>query len=346
MTGQPLWKGDKATRLAVGKVYVRGALGMAAYTLIAHALYSLLAGDDDEEPTYELDPRSADFGKRKVGETRVDMGAGFNQFVTLAARIITGETKRASGEIVSIRGEDVPWGGTDARDIIHRFLNTKLAPLPSAVLDFMAGENVVGEKATVASIVRERVTPMTWQDIWDAEKDLNVPQGTVAAIEAFFGAGLSTYGPQTRYREGTPEERQKQFKNDLKKIQWNSPAPAYSEALTTDQLQQVEQRRQEVKGKVVYEGLAPTPDRENYKSDDTYQEGLEKREAAAAKLQEMKAQLSLDEAQELLKWHYAYETGQDGKPNVDEDGEPLGWSDKESYYQRRIELNKLYGKEE
>jgi hypothetical protein len=34
MTGQPMWKGDSATRLAVGKVYVRAALGIAALHII------------------------------------------------------------------------------------------------------------------------------------------------------------------------------------------------------------------------------------------------------------------------------------------------------------------------
>lgn len=214
LVGQPLWKGNAATRKAVGKVYVRAALGMGAYMLIRHAIYSLLAGDDDE-PKYEIDPRSSDFGKTRLGETRIDSGTGFNQLVTLAARIITGETKRASGEIVPIRGDEVPYGGDNSADIITRFLRTKLAPLPSGVLDFATGENVVGEKTTVGKLVSERVTPMTWRDIWEAEQELNVPQGTVAALEAFFGAGVSTYGPETSLRNAeTEEERRKVLKKN------------------------------------------------------------------------------------------------------------------------------------
>ena len=45
-----------------------------------------------------------------------------------------------------VRGEDgeVRPGTDDVRDILHRFVDTKLAPLPSAVVDFMVGKNVVG----------------------------------------------------------------------------------------------------------------------------------------------------------------------------------------------------------
>jgi hypothetical protein len=206
---QPLWKGDTATRFAVGKVYVRAALGYAAFRLMKHLLYWLLAGDDDDKPKEEWDMRSSDFNKTRIGDTRIDSGAGFNQLVVLAARLATGETKTASGKIVAIRGEDVPRGSDDTRDVVHRFLDSKLAPLPSAVMDWIAGENVVGQKATTASIIGERVTPMTWSDIWAAEKELNVPQGTVAAIEAFFGEGVSTYGQRTKYRNADEEGRKK-----------------------------------------------------------------------------------------------------------------------------------------
>lgn len=244
--GQPAWKGDKATRLAVGKVYVRAALGMAAFQTIKHIIYLLATGDDDEhKPKYELDPRSSDFGKTRIGDTRLDTGAGINQLATLAARLATGQTKRQSGEIIDLRGDDVPWGASDTADVMSRFLRTKLAPLPSGVVDWIAGENVVGEKATVGKIVGDRLTPMTWRDIWDAEKELNIPQGTVAAIEAFLGTGVATYGDKTKYRKASKEQRAEILEKDLKKLDWDSPAPAYAEFLTEEQAKAIRARRDE-----------------------------------------------------------------------------------------------------
>jgi len=128
------------------------------------------------------------------------MGAGVNQLVTLGARLATGERKTEKGEIVPIRGEDLPYGQPDAADTIFQFTRRKLAPLPSAVMDYLAGENAVGRPATLGSILKERFTPMTWNDIFDAERELGVKQGTVAAFEAFFGASVNTYQPRPKPR--------------------------------------------------------------------------------------------------------------------------------------------------
>jgi len=215
LAAKPLWKGDSATRLAIGKVYVRAMLGAAAAGILRHAVYSLLAGDDDDrKPKYETDPRSSDFMKTRLGDTRLDSGRGLSQLVVLGARLAPdwmggGKTKTSSGKLVSIRGEDVPRGADDSRDIIHRFLDSKLAPLPSAVLDYIVGANIVGKEVTAGSIVSERTMPMTWRDIWSAEKELGVAQGTVAAIDAFLGTGISTYGIKSEYREASPEDRAK-----------------------------------------------------------------------------------------------------------------------------------------
>jgi len=191
--GQPLWKGDAATRKAIGMVYVRWALGMTTYIMLRHAIYALLADDEDQYPRYNLNPLSTDFGKQVVGKTRIGVGTGVTQLVTLGARLATGKKMTGKGEIVPISGEDVPYGGENAWNIITNYGRMKLAPLPSGVIDYLVGKNVVHQPATPTSIIRERFAPITWVDIFAAEKELGVKQGTVAAFEAFFGSGLNTY---------------------------------------------------------------------------------------------------------------------------------------------------------
>lgn len=355
IVGAPAWKGDKATRLAVGKVYVRAALGMAAFHVMRHFLYSLLAGDDeDKKPKYEPDMRSSDFGKMRLGETRLDSGTGVNQLLTLAARLITGTTKNTKGEIVPIRGEDVPFTGSDAREILHRFLDTKLAPLPSAVLDWIAGENVVGEKATVGKIVTERMTPMTWSDIWDAEKELNVPQGTVAAIEAFFGTGISTYGPKTKYRDASPEARKEQFDKYLEKMTWDAPDPAYTEFLTPDQMERVKKTREKKQGNLIFDTFRDPIEAKDYKDAEGLQKAQERLQQARASFDVLKGQISLVDAEKALAVHVAstMDNPQLTKPgDKDETGYVYTeWlpsrsnSKNKTFTARRLKLREAYGK--
>ena len=332
LVGQPMWKGDRATRLAVGKVYVRAALGMATFQIIKHVIYSLMAGDDeDKKPKYEINPISSDFGKTRLGETRLDSGAGLNQLITFAARLASGRTKKATGEIVPIRGDDVPFGGMDARDIIHNLVDSKLATLPAMVIDFAVGENIVGEKATIGKVAVEKLSPMTWRDIWDAEKELGIPQGTVAAIEAFFGTSVSTYGPRTKYRDATPDERQEQYEKDLENMKWDSPAPAYSEFLTPEQMEKVVYRQKQVKGNVI-QGAFREPDRESYETDKKYQDAVKKRDTSLDTLKEMAKNLTYEEAVEALQ-----------KSFKDEYANARGTM-KPSYERALDGLDELYGK--
>ncbi|MEA3224507.1 MAG: hypothetical protein U9Q07_01045, partial [Planctomycetota bacterium] len=343
-TGVPAWKGDSATRKAVAKVYVRATLGMAAAHILRNAILSLMAGDDDEhEPRVELDPRSSDFMKTRIGETRIDSGRGIGQLVTLTARVAKGETKRSTGEIVSIRGEDVPYGAGDTREVIHRFIDTKLAPLPSAVFDYMAGTNVVGEKATVGKIVGERLLPMTWRDIWDAEKELNVPQGTVVAIEAFLGTGLGTYGPRKKYIEGSVKEQQKQFENYLKRMEWDDKNPAYFNMLGKHEKQRVDERRADVQQNLVYNAVDPKYTWTKKDTDNTYQNKIIKWHG---RRQELKAMidakgLTFSASMKLLVEHYrrdGSERDRSRKTNL-----PKYGNKKKSYMERAWRLAEFYG---
>jgi hypothetical protein len=339
LTFQPLWKGDKATRLAVGKVYVRAALGYAAAEVIRHAIYSLLADDDDDKPKYETDMRSSDFGKRRIGETRMGSNAGLSSLMVLAARVATGERKLSNGEIVPIRGDDVPYGADDTFDIFANFVRSKLAPLPSGVIDWIVGKDIVGNKTTAGSVIAERVSPMTWGDIFDAERELGVKQGTVAAIDAFIGNGLSTYGDRTRYRDTDEAGRKEMVERDLENMTWADPEePAYAEFLTEDQLQAFRDRRSERRSDVL---IAATYDGDNEKT-------LKTRDKNIGFLQEMKAEgVSLAEAEQLLKAHYHEPTDKEvakaKRENREPRNSPMTAGERPGYNAKLRKLRTLYG---
>lgn len=182
LAGAPLYHGSARTRKLIAGEYARFLGGMAMIYALAE-----LSGAEIEE-----DPRSGQFGKIIYGNTRIDPLAGLAQATTLIARIATGETKTAKGEIVALRGEKKPFTRSTV-DYISQFLRSKLSPLIGTAVDIAAGETIVGEPVTPTSIVKRSVVPLAFQDIYDAMIDQGIPKGTAISMLAFLGFGVQTY---------------------------------------------------------------------------------------------------------------------------------------------------------
>jgi len=141
----------------------------------------------------ETDPRSSDFGKIKVGDTREDILGGFGQFITLYSRILSNSTKNAKG-VVKELGKG--YGTDNLVDVIAKFSRNKLAPVPGAVLNERIGKDPVGQPYDIRDPKRiaELVAPMVGQDFWDLYKDKGVTGTSVLmAGGGLFGFGLQTY---------------------------------------------------------------------------------------------------------------------------------------------------------
>jgi hypothetical protein len=187
LAGQPLYHGSLRTRTLVAKEYARMLVGLGV-------IYGLgqLAG-----ATVETDSKSADFGKLRFGNTRVDPMAGLSQATVVLSRVGTGETVTQRGQTVPIRGK-VPYGAATTPDIIGRFLRTKLSPVIGTSLDVATGKNVVGEEVTPGSAVANVVTPLSFQDIKDVMEDNGIPKGIAIQLLSIFGMGVQSYGQKQR----------------------------------------------------------------------------------------------------------------------------------------------------
>jgi len=287
------WNADRGMRVAMAKLYLQTLLGHATKLALGYWVYTLLAGDDEEKkPTIEFDLRSSDAWALKMGETRVKDEGGIMPPIVLAARVMTGTTKTRKGEIKSIYGEDVQYGGQTAADFIINYGRYKLGTGMSGILEWASGLNAVGQPVTKTEIVTTRITPLTYREIIDAEIELGVKQGTAVALEAFLGATVSTYGDRTSYRQGNKEERKDQFKKDLEGMDWDTPPMAYRQWLRPEQLKKVEQRKEERKQSVVFNAV------KDAKTD----ESKEELEAAKQKFED--TGWSHYEAQQHLFNHY------------------------------------------
>lgn len=140
----------------------------------------------------EVDPRSADFGKLRVGNTRYDLWGGYSQLVRTMTRMATGETKSTrTGEIYDVNR---------LTDLLG-FTRAKLAPVPGELVNQLQGKDFLGNPAErdPFHIIWNLYGPLSPQDVFEGYQD-NGWMGALMAIPSIFGVGTQTYAP-------TPQEQ-------------------------------------------------------------------------------------------------------------------------------------------
>lgn len=137
-----------------------------------------------------VDPRSADFGKIKVGNTRYDPYAGFQQYIRLAAQLITGQKINSTTGAVMTLGEG--YNAATRKDIIEQFFQNKEAPLASFITGLLEGTNGVGQPFNVTDEIKNRFVPLIIQDMQDLVKEHGLA-GIPMEIPGLFGVGSQTY---------------------------------------------------------------------------------------------------------------------------------------------------------
>lgn len=148
----------------------------------------------------ELDPRSTEFGKIKIGNTRIDFWGGYQQLARYTAQFVTGERKTEAGDIT-----DASRGGS-----VWKFLRTKAAPVSGALSDILAGNTVYGgdlltapnvpyadkwgnnKAAGVLNMVLSRFVPLFAQDVIAGFAQDGLAGG-LKTLPAFLGVGAMTY---------------------------------------------------------------------------------------------------------------------------------------------------------
>lgn len=200
LAGQPFYKGTARTRVVIAKEYARYLAGIS----VVYALAEL-----NDEAEIEWDRRSSDFGKIKIGNTRIDPLSGLSQVTVLATRLKTGETKSLStGEIKPLKGPDKPYGSPGVLGTVTNFLRSKLAPVPGAAVSLVVGETPDFKEAKAGELAAGLIVPMNYGDIKDALEEQDVPTGVAMGVLATFGMGLQTFEPkESRSRaRGEPRE--------------------------------------------------------------------------------------------------------------------------------------------
>lgn len=148
------------------------------------------------------DPTNSDFGKIKVGDTRLDFLGGYAQYIKLAAQIIEGKTTSSLTGKESKLGSG--YGEKSVKDILYSFFENKENPIASFATGLAKGTDIVGNPTRTAEGltkgVIERMVPLLWQDLNDLrthpESSSNPALLVAGPVLGATGAGVQTYGMQ------------------------------------------------------------------------------------------------------------------------------------------------------
>lgn len=165
-----------------------------------------------------MDPRSADFGKIKVGNTRYDILGGQQQNIVQLARQFTGQKVNSeTGEVAEL-GDG--FGAKTRFDLFTDMLENKSNPLLGFGIKLMntksgdsgnpfIREDQYGEEFNIGSKAARLGIPLGLQGAWDTSKDVgNGVKGTALNAPSFFGVGVQTYG-NTATKDQAKDEKGK-----------------------------------------------------------------------------------------------------------------------------------------
>ncbi|KKL54856.1 hypothetical protein LCGC14_2261230, partial [marine sediment metagenome] len=166
-------------RELVGSVVSTFAVGMTGLALLkASGLADV-----------QLDPRSSDFGKARIGNIRLDPWGGFQQLARYLAQITTGQRKATGSG--NIRDADrIELGGD--------FLQSKLAPVPGLLLDLIRGRTFLGEEVSGTAkpefddAITSRLVPFVLQDINDGLRSAGL-MGAAFGFPGVVGIGVQAF---------------------------------------------------------------------------------------------------------------------------------------------------------
>lgn len=181
-----LHAGDKLTPFArkqAAKNLLKVVTGTAAIITIANAV---------KPGSAQLDPRSSDFGKIKVGNTRFDVTGGISSILTLAARVASQSSKSSTtGQVTKLNSGK--FGAQTSLDVVNNFFENKLSPVAGVVRDMLKGQNAQGKKITLGGEASSLFTPIGIQNYNSLKNDPNSANKLLTVIADGLGISANTY---------------------------------------------------------------------------------------------------------------------------------------------------------
>lgn len=161
----------------------------------------------------EKDPRSSDFGKIKVGDTRFDFSGGMGSMVTLAARLATMSEKSATtGEIEKLNTGG--FGAPTGLGVVENFITGRAAPLGSLVINWLNGQDFNGNSPFSPTSLAGDFMPFAASDYMAAAKDPNSANALAVLLGTELGIFPNTYTTSANWSQDPGVELQ-QFRDSV-----------------------------------------------------------------------------------------------------------------------------------
>lgn len=157
----------------------------------AIALVMAIAKAIDPE-SVEEDPRSSDFGKIKVGNTRFNISGGMSGLVTLASRLLTWSSKNGTTDIITKLNEP-RFGARNVGDVVLDFFGGKLSPAASIIRDVAKGKDFKGKPPTIIGEMQNLLMPIPITNFQELVDDKDSAPIILALIADGLGIGTNTY---------------------------------------------------------------------------------------------------------------------------------------------------------
>ena len=213
----------------------------------------------------DWDPRSADFGKIKVGSTRFDVSGGMASVITLAARQITNSTKSSTTGLVKQLGTG-EFGASDRLDVVYNFFENKLSPMYSVIKSLATGRDWEGNKPTAGSTAKDLFVPIIFTNYKELKDDPDSADILLSMIAEGLGISTNTYSANTdwsqnpgvvlqQFREKVGEQRFKALNEEFNKkynlwFKLIQTDPRYKALSTEDKQKAITKKKTEIKNDI------------------------------------------------------------------------------------------------
>ena len=173
----------------------QAAINLAKY--IATAAGVLLTFKAMDPESVDFDPRSSDFGKIKVGNTRFDVTGGQASVVVLISRLLTWQLKSATtGKLTSINSGK--FGSTTGASLIGDFFANKLSPVSQTFLNVINGHDRNGNPTSVGGITSGLIAPLQYTNYQELQNTPDAANTIAAMLADSFGISVNSFAPKKK----------------------------------------------------------------------------------------------------------------------------------------------------